>query len=72
MFFSVSAPWAPSRVDMCVLQIFIIIIIIIIKHCYWTIKILQLPLLSRELGLMYILIQESKDTVKQFCQHYQQ
>ena len=30
MFFSVSAPWAPSRVDMCALQIFIIIIIIII------------------------------------------
>ena len=31
MFFSVSAPWAPSRVDMCELQIFIIIIIIIIN-----------------------------------------
>ena len=30
MFCSVSAPWAPSRVDMCALQIFIIIIIIII------------------------------------------
>ena len=28
--FSVSAPWAPSRVDMCALQIFIFIIIIII------------------------------------------
>ena len=28
MFVSVSVPWAPSRVDMCVLQIFIIIIII--------------------------------------------
>ena len=30
MFLSVSAPWAPSRVDMCALQILIIIIIIII------------------------------------------
>ena len=31
-FYFVSVPWAPSRVDMCVLhvQIFIIIIIIII------------------------------------------
>ena len=29
-FYFVSAPWAPSRVDMCALQIFIISIIIII------------------------------------------
>ena len=33
MFFVyfVSAPWAPSRVDMYALQIFIIIIIVVIK-----------------------------------------
>ena len=30
MFFSVSAPWAPSRVDMCALQIFIIIILLLL------------------------------------------
>ena len=31
VFYFVSAPWAPSRVDMCALQIFIIMIIIIKK-----------------------------------------
>ena len=41
----VSAPWAPSRVDMCALQIFIIIIIIIIT--FFPIPVL--PLLQNEM-----------------------
>ena len=34
VFFFVSAPWAPSRVDMCALQIVIITIIIIKSITY--------------------------------------
>ena len=46
MFFLFPAPWAPSRVDMCALQIFIIIILFATKILCWktSCKMLDTPI----------------------------